>query len=83
MNFLNFKSIKIPGEKMRVRYDEKADALYIRFSENNYFESDEIKEGIILDYDKNRKIVGLEILDASENLPKEAASKIKLENASV
>ena len=67
---------------MRVRYDEKADAIYIRFDESKYFESDEIKEGVILDYDKNGKIVGLEILDVSENLPKGAASKIKLEGTS-
>jgi len=60
---------------MRIKYDEKNDAIYIRFSEEPCFESDEIKEGFILDYDKKGKIVGLEILDASENLPKEALAK--------
>ena len=56
---------------MRIRYDEKSDAVYIRFSEAPCFESDEIKEGFIIDYDKNGKVVGLEILDASEKIPKE------------
>ncbi|MFH1256099.1 MAG: DUF2283 domain-containing protein [Candidatus Diapherotrites archaeon] len=66
---------------MRVKYDEKADAIYIRFSEEKYFESDEIKEGFILDFDKKCKIIGLEILDVSENLPKEAFHKISFEMA--
>ncbi|MFH1224396.1 MAG: DUF2283 domain-containing protein [Candidatus Diapherotrites archaeon] len=61
---------------MRIRYDEKNDAMYIRFSEAEYFESDEVKDGLIVDYDKDGKILGLEILDVSENLPKNALPKI-------
>jgi len=53
---------------MRIRYNEKIDALYIRFREEKYFESDEIKEGFILDYDHNGNIIGIEILDASDYL---------------
>ena len=53
---------------MRIRYNEKSDALYIRFREQKYFESDEIKEGFILDYDQNGNIIGIEILDASDYL---------------
>jgi uncharacterized protein YuzE len=64
---------------LRIKYDEKNDAIYIRFSEEPYFESDEIKEGFIIDYDKKGKIVGLEILDVSENMPKEAFNKISFE----
>lgn len=54
---------------MKVNYDEKSDAMYIRFSGNKYYESDEVKEGIILDYDKKGKVIAIEILDASKNLP--------------
>ena len=53
---------------MRIRYNEKSDALYIRFREEKYFESDEIKEGFILDYDQKGNIIGIEILDASDYL---------------
>lgn len=60
---------------MRIRYDAKSDAVYIRFSEEPCFESDEVKEGFVLDYDKKGKIVGLEILDASESLPQEMLTK--------
>lgn len=65
---------------MRVNYDKKSDAFYIRFSEEPCFESDEIKEGFVVDYDKKGKVVGLEILDASENLPKEVFSKSALKS---
>ena len=53
---------------MRIRYDEKADALYIRLRESKYYESDEIKEGFILDYDEAGNVIGIEILDASSYL---------------
>jgi len=69
------------GEKMRIKYDEKNDAIYIRFSEEAYFESDEIKEGFIIDFDKKGKVVGLEILDVSENLPQNSLEKISFETA--
>jgi len=47
---------------MRVRYDEEADALYIKLQEGGYHESDEIKDGFILDYDLAGNIIGIEIL---------------------
>jgi len=56
---------------MKLRYDKKNDALYIRFNDKRYFESDEVREGVIFDYDKKGKIIGIEILDASEVLPKD------------
>ena len=54
---------------MKINYDEQSDAMYIRFSESPYFESDELKGGIVLDYDKEGKVIAIEILDASKNLP--------------
>jgi len=37
---------------MKFNYHKKEDALYLRFNEALIAESDEIREGIILDYDK-------------------------------
>lgn len=56
---------------MRFHYDKKNDSLYIRFNEKRYFESDELKEGIVFDYDRNGKIIGIEVLEASKKFPKE------------
>jgi len=64
---------------MRINYDKQSDAMYIRFSESKYYQSDEVKDGIILDFDKQGKIVGMEVLDVSERLPKESMSSIHFE----
>ena len=53
---------------MRLHYDKKKDAFYIRFDEHPYHESDEVEEGVIFDYAKNGKLVGIEILEASKRL---------------
>jgi uncharacterized protein YuzE len=55
---------------MKVHYDQKSDAVYIRLNDKRYVESDEISEGVIFDYDAKGKIIGIEILDASKKFPK-------------
>ena len=51
---------------MRISYDEKTDSLYVRLRETPYYESDEVKEGVLLDYDHKGNLIAIEILDASE-----------------
>jgi uncharacterized protein YuzE len=53
---------------MKVTYDPEVDVLRILFSNTPVEESDEEKPGVILDYDKDGNIVGLEILDASKRV---------------
>lgn len=53
---------------MKVVYDPEVDILRITFSNVPVEESDEEKPGVILDYDKEGNIVGMEILDASERM---------------
>ena len=53
---------------MKARYDAEADALYVRFSEATVIESEEVRPGIVFDYDDQGRIVAVEILDASEHL---------------
>lgn len=53
---------------MKVTYDPEVDVLRIRFSSVAIEESDEEKPGLILDYDKDGNIVGLELLDASKRI---------------
>lgn len=56
---------------MKLHYDKKIDALYIRLNSQRYAESDEIQDGVIFDYDKQGKIIGIEILEASRKFPKD------------
>ena len=53
---------------MVIRYDKETDIVYIRFSENKIVESSENKPGIILDYDLEGNIVGIEVLHASSKM---------------
>jgi uncharacterized protein YuzE len=53
---------------MKVYYDPEVDVLRILFSNQAIEESDEDKPGVIIDYDKNGNIVGLEVLEASKNI---------------
>jgi len=51
---------------MKVIYDPGTDTLSILLKDNPVAESDELKEGLVVDYDRSGKIVSIEILDASE-----------------
>ncbi|MBX3302274.1 MAG: DUF2283 domain-containing protein [Nitrospira sp.] len=53
---------------MKVKYDEEVDVLTIELSDASVEESDEDKPGVILDYDKEGNIVGIEILNASKRV---------------
>ena len=51
---------------MKITYDPKIDILRIILDDSLIEESDEEREGIIMDYDIQGKLVGIEILDASK-----------------
>jgi uncharacterized protein YuzE len=53
---------------MKVKYDKENDVLYIRLNNNAVAESDSEKPGIILDYDSEENIVGIEVLNASKKM---------------
>ena len=53
---------------MKVTYDPEVDVLRILFRDAPVEESDEDKPGIILDYDKDGNVVGVEVLNASQRV---------------
>jgi uncharacterized protein YuzE len=53
---------------MKITYDPEVDIIRIIFSNAPIEESDEEKPGVILDFDKEGNIVGMEILDASRRM---------------
>ena len=53
---------------MKVIYDPETDILSLILRESPVKESDELREGIIIDYGEDGKIVSIELFDASENV---------------
>jgi len=68
---------------MKIIYDPLTDTLTLILREAPVKESDEIREGIIIDYGEDDKIVAIEMLDASENIsePKAFMYEIKEQKA--
>lgn len=53
---------------MKATYDPRVDVLRIIFRDAPIEESDEDKPGVILDYDADGNVVGLEVLNASQRV---------------
>jgi uncharacterized protein YuzE len=53
---------------MKITYDPEVDVVRIIFSNVSIEGSDEEKPGVILDFDKDGNVVGMEILDASRRM---------------
>ena len=53
---------------MKVIYDSDTDTLNLLFRDEPVAESDELREGLIIDYGSDGKIVSLEVLEASEQV---------------
>jgi uncharacterized protein YuzE len=51
---------------MKFHYYKDTDSLYIHLSDNPSVDSDEIQDGVVLDYDKDGNIVGIDIDRASQ-----------------
>lgn len=59
---------------MKTEYDPEANALYVKFSDDKIERTEELRPGIILDFDSRGHIVGIEMLDAKQKL---SASALK------
>lgn len=53
---------------MIFRYYPETDMLYIELSSGVSTESEEVAAGIVLDYEKNNRVIGIEIEDASQHV---------------
>ncbi len=64
---------------MRIRVDLESDALYFRIAEAAIEESEEVSPGLIVDYDKDGRIVGVELLNVKERFSKRDLSQVKID----
>ncbi|RKX93774.1 MAG: DUF2283 domain-containing protein [Spirochaetes bacterium] len=64
---------------MRVKVDTETDTLYFRLDEDRIVESEEVRPGLILDFDKDNRVVGLEFLNVSERASRKELSSIQFQ----
>ena len=55
---------------MKLRIDKDADALYLRLDDAKIIESERVAPGVIVDFDSKNRVVGLEVLNVSQRVPK-------------
>lgn len=62
---------------MKIKMDKEADVLYFRFDESRIVESEEIKPGVVLDYDDSDRVVGIEFLGVSVRASQDELSSLE------
>ena len=63
---------------MKIEYDQQADAMYIRLRAGDVAESEEVRPGVVLDFDAQGQVLGIEMLDVSKRTdnPRELAMEL-------
>jgi uncharacterized protein YuzE len=54
---------------MRLKVDREADALYLRLDDSAITESEEVSPGVVLDFNQQNQVVGIEMLNLSKRAP--------------
>lgn len=65
---------------MKIEYDKEVDGLYIRIQEKHVARTREIEEGVNIDLDDEGKVIGLEIIGATERYSLEDIFNFSTEN---
>jgi len=66
---------------MKVRIDKEDDALYFELDDVEIAGSEEVQPGIILDFDRENRLVGIEILALSTRLAPEKLRLMQFETS--
>ena len=66
---------------MKLHYDPEVDALYLRLGDAKIIQSEEVRPGVVLDFDAQDRVVGVEILDVKKRFPEADVKRLQLEVA--
>jgi uncharacterized protein YuzE len=64
---------------MRLKVDKENDALYFRLDEASIVESEEVQPGVVLDFNADGTVVGIEILELSKRMPSDQLKILQYE----
>ena len=68
---------------MKIEFDKQADALYIYIQEKPVVKTKEVEDGILIDLDKDNRLIGLEVLDVSKRFTLSDIANLQIENLPV
>ena len=54
---------------MKLKIDRETDALYLRLDDSPIVESEEVSPGVVLDFNEQNQVVGIEMLGLSKRAP--------------
>jgi uncharacterized protein YuzE len=66
---------------MKLKIDKDSDTLYFRWDEAAIVESEEVQPGVILDFDEQGRVVGIEVLALSTRTAPEKLRMLQFETA--
>ena len=64
---------------MKITYDKKADALYIYLRKGKVAKTKKVTSRLLVDIDKRGNVLGIEMLELSQQIPKKEIGKISTE----
>lgn len=67
------------NKTMKITIDSVMRAFYIRFDESPIVSSEEVKPGLVLDYDKDNRIVGIELLNLDQEIMSDLMKNFSIE----
>ena len=65
---------------MKLEYDSAADAAYVKLADVEIVDSEEVRPGVIVDYDAQDRVIGIEILHVRKTRPDINLGSLELES---
>ena len=66
---------------MKLKVDRENDAVYLRLDESPIVESEQVQPGVILDFDAEGNVIGLELLGMARRISPDILRTVQLETA--
>ncbi len=66
---------------MRLKVDRESDALYFRLTDAPIVESEQVRPDLVLDFDAEGNMVGMELLNLSKRVTAEQLRLLEFETA--
>ena len=63
---------------MKLHFDKDADALYLKLDESAVTESEEVRPGVVLDFNAQDQVIGIEILNVGKHVGVESLKEVNV-----